>query len=120
MQMPKNTGAYVRGALVGAIALAVIGFSWGGWQTGSGAARNAAAAAHDAVVAALTPICVAGFRGQTDATAQTAGLAKAGTWERGGMVEKSGFATMPGSKAATADVAHACAEILVNPAPAKN
>jgi hypothetical protein len=31
------------------------------------------------------------------------------------MIEKSGFATMPGSTTADADVARACAEILATP-----
>ena len=36
-------------------------------------------------------------------------------WERGSTVEKSGFATMPGSKTTDSDVARACAEMLATP-----
>jgi len=120
MKMPTNTKPWIQGAVVGAIAAAIVGFSWGGWVTGGTAAKNSAAAAHDAVVAALAPICVERFRGQSDAVVRTADLTKTSSWERGTMVEKSGFATMPGSKTADSDVARACAEILATPAVPKN
>jgi len=117
--LPANTGAYLWGAFGGAVVLAVVGFSWGGWTTAGSATRNASTAAHDAVVAALAPICVERFRGQTDAIARAADLAKSSTWERGAIIEKSGFATMPGATSADADVARACATILTNPTTPK-
>jgi alpha/beta superfamily hydrolase len=120
MNMPTNTKPWIQGAVVGAIALAIAGFSWGGWVTGGAAARNSAAASHDAVVAALAPICVERFRGQSDAVVRTADLAKTSTWERGSIIEKSGYATMPGSKTADSDVARACAEMLATPAVPKS
>jgi hypothetical protein len=115
MNMPTNTKPWIQGAVVGAIALAIIGFSWGGWVTGGTSAKYSAAASHEAVVAALAPICVERFRGQSDAVVRTAALVKTSSWERGSMIEKSGFATMPGSTTADADVARACAEILATP-----
>ena len=120
MKLPENTNAYLWGAAAGAIGLAIVGFSWGGWTTGGTATRNAAVAAHDAVVTALAPICVDRFRAQTDATARIADLSKTSTWERGTIVEKGGFATMPGSKNSDSDVARACASILTNPPTPKN
>ena len=41
------------GAVAGAVALAIVGFTWGGWSTSSGAAKQAEAA----VPSALIPIC---------------------------------------------------------------
>jgi hypothetical protein len=99
----------------GAIACMIIGFTWGGWVTGGTARKDAATAAHDAVVVALAPICAAQYRTQSDAPAKIAELAKASSWERGSTVEKSGFATMPGSKTTDSDVARACAEMLATP-----
>ena len=119
MNMPTNTKPWIQGAAVGAIALAIVGFSWGGWVTGGTAAKTAATTSHDAVVAALAPICVERFRAQPDAIVKTADLVKTSSWERGNMVEKSGFATMPGSKTTDSDVARACAEILATPAVSK-
>jgi alpha/beta superfamily hydrolase len=119
MNMPTNTKPWLQGAFVGAVVLAIVGFSWGGWVTGGTATRNAAAASHDAVVAALAPICVERFREQADAVVKTDALVKTSSWERGNMVEKSGYATMPGSKMADSDVARACAELLATPAVPK-
>jgi len=119
MDMPANTKPWIQGAFVGAVVLAIVGFSWGGWVTGGTAARNAAAASHDAVVAALAPICVERFREQPDAVVKTDALVKNSSWERGNMVEKSGYATMPGSKTSDSDVARACAAILAVPAAPK-
>src|SRR5712664_4471436 len=87
----------------------------GGWVTGGTARKDAATAAHDAVVVALAPICADRFRAQGDAPAKIAELAKASSWERGSVVEKSGYALMPGSKTTDSDVARACAEMLATP-----
>lgn len=115
MKMPANTKPWLQGALFGAIALAVVGFSWGGWVTGGTSARNSATASHRAVVMALAPICVERFRSQDDAVLRTADLVGASTWERRAVIEKSGYASMPGSIGANSDVASACAEILATP-----
>lgn len=116
MKLPPNVGAYVWGALGGAVALAVVGFVWLGWVTGGTAAINAAEAAREAKVAALAPICAERFRRQADATAKIASLTSTNSlWERGSIVEKSGFATMSGSKDLESDVARACGEILAVP-----
>jgi hypothetical protein len=118
MKTPTNTKPWIQGAIVGAIALAIVGFTWGGWVTGGTAVKNSAIASHDAVIAALAPICVERFRGQADAVVRTTDLAKLSSWERGSIIEKAGFATMPGSTTADSDVARACAEILSAPAKA--
>lgn len=120
MNVPTNTKPWIQGAIVGAIAVAIVGFNWGGWVTGSSADRHATVAAHEAVVMALAPICAERFREQADAAVKTDALVKnASSWDRGNMVEKSGFATMPGSKTADSDVARACAELLATPAVPK-
>ncbi|MDI1285319.1 MAG: hypothetical protein PSV46_13080 [Reyranella sp.] len=119
MKLPENTSAYVWGAAIGAIAVAIVGFSWGGWVTGGTSMKNAATAASDAKVAVLAPICADRFRAQGDSAVKIAELAKSSSWDRGNVVEKSGFATMPGSKTTDSDVARACAEILANPTTPK-
>jgi hypothetical protein len=115
MNIPVNTKPWIQGAVVGAVACAIVGFSWGGWVTGSTATKESQTAAHDAVVAALAPVCAAQFRTQADAPAKIDALAKASSWERGSLVEKSGFAMMPGSKTSDSDVARACGEMLAVP-----
>lgn len=114
MRIPKNIGAFAWGAVSGAIVLAVVGFTSLGWVTGG----TAAAAARDSKVAALAPICAERFRRQVDASAKIASLDTAKSWERDTVIEKSGFATMAGSKSPDSDVARACAEILLTKSPA--
>lgn len=117
MAMPKNISSLVWSAAGGAVVCAIVGFSWGGWVTGGTARKEAATAAHDAVVVALAPICAARFRGQSDAAARIADLAKTSSWDRGNVIARSGYATMPGSKEADSDVARACGEMLAAPTP---
>lgn len=119
MKFPTNTKPLLWGAVAGAAACMIVGFSWGGWVTGGTARKDAATTAHDAVVVALAPICADRFRAQSDASARIAELAKASLWERGNVVEKSGFALMPGSKTTDSDVVRACAEMLATPSTPK-
>jgi hypothetical protein len=100
------------GAICGAAVLALVGFTWGGWLTGRAAERRAMERADTAVVAALTPICVAKFKQGGDAVVQFAALKKLSSWEQGAYVEKGGWATMNGSTKPNSDVARACADSL--------
>jgi len=117
MQMPKNASSLLWSAAGGAVVCAVIGFSWGGWMTGASARTASTTAAHDAVVNALAPICAERFRAQSDSAMKIAELAKTSSWDRGNVIARSGYATMPGSKEADSDVARACGEMLAAPTP---
>jgi pimeloyl-ACP methyl ester carboxylesterase len=117
MEISRETKAAVRpalwGAVAGAIALAIVGFSWGGWVTGGTAETLAKNSAATAVVAALTPICVEKFRQAADASANLVEMKKATyAWDQSKFVEKGGWATMPGSTEPNSAVAKACAESL--------
>ncbi|OGA72586.1 MAG: hypothetical protein A3G81_21470 [Betaproteobacteria bacterium RIFCSPLOWO2_12_FULL_65_14] len=119
-KLPVETKPFLWGAAAGAIALSIVGFNWGGWVTGSTAEKTAGARAEAALVAALTPICVAQFRTAPKAQASLVALKETKDWERGEYVSKGGWATMPGTPAATEpnrDVATACAEALTKVAP---
>ena len=117
MEISNETKAAVRpalwGAAGGAIALAIVGFSWGGWVTGGSAETLAKTRAATAVVAALTPICVEKFRQAVDASANLAEMKKSTySWDQSKFVEKGGWATMPGSIEPNSAVARACADSL--------
>jgi hypothetical protein len=112
MQIPPQVKPACWGAVGGAIAVAVIGFSWGGWVTGGTAETMAKERANAAVVSALTPVCVDNFREAADAKAQQLELKKAHSWERASFVEKHGWATMPGSSSTQTGVARACADLI--------
>jgi pimeloyl-ACP methyl ester carboxylesterase len=117
MNMPKlpvETTPFLWGAAAGAIALAIIGFSWGGWVTGSTAEQLASTRVDAAIVASLAPICVTQFQKGPEAMGRLAKLKEINSWEQGEFVSKGGWATMPGSsKEPNRDVASACAETLV-------
>jgi hypothetical protein len=50
-----------------------------------------------AVVAALAPICVERFHQQADAETKLVEFKKVSSWDRRSIIEKGGWATMPGS-----------------------
>jgi hypothetical protein len=112
-KLPARTRPFLWGAAAGAIALAIVGFSWGGWVTGAKAKTLAGDRAEAAVVSALAPICVAQFRKSTDPAASLAALKGADGWAQGDYVVKRGWATMPGNAAApNFNVARACAAAI--------
>jgi hypothetical protein len=100
------------GALGGAAALWIVGFSWGGWTTSATAASQAKSLADKAVVMALAPICADRFKRQADAATNLEALKKVSTWQRGSFIEKGGWATMAAGGTADSAVAGACADLL--------
>ena len=114
MQVPSELKPAFWGGAGGAIVLAIIGFTWGGWMTASTANKLAGQQADSAVVAVLTPVCVEKFLQTGDATANLAALKKISlSWEQDGFVEKGGWATRPGATSPDYALARACAEKLV-------
>jgi hypothetical protein len=111
---PGKTGPFLLGAIAGALALAIVGFSWGGWMTGYTAKELAAKSASQAVIARLTPICVAQFRKDPKAMASLEAMHAIARWQRAEYVSRNGWATMPGSTNEPASgVAAACADALI-------
>jgi hypothetical protein len=114
MQVPSETKPAIWGAAGGAVALAIVGFTWGGWMTNGTANKLADERADSAVVAVLTPICVEKFQQSGDAIANLAALKKiSSSWEQGNFIEKGGWATRPGATSGDYVLARACAEKLV-------
>ena len=113
MTLPPQTGSILLGAAGGAFLLALVGFSFGGWVTGSTAAELARQQADKAVVAALAPICVDKFRQAANADENLGRLKDISyAWGRGTYVSKGGWATLPGYNEPNSGVAQACAEML--------
>ena len=100
------------GVVVGAIGTMIIGFSWLGWTLGSTAERMAVERTNSAVVAALTPSCVASFMGQPSASSKLAEFQKIESWKQREFIEAGGWATSRGDKTPNSGVANACAETL--------
>jgi len=102
------------GAVGGAAALAILGFTWGGWVTGGSAQRSADNLASAAVVTALAPICLNQFQRTADSGVQLAALKKVSSYDQTSLVEKAGWATMPGGTSPSVGVAKACAGLIAN------
>ena len=113
MKLTPNIERILWGALGGAVALAGVGFTYGGWMTGGKAAEMAQRQADNAVIAALTPICVENFRHAANADGNLAKLNAINySSEKSTFVAQGGWATFPGKSEPQSAVAQACAEIL--------
>jgi hypothetical protein len=115
MQVPAAVKPAIWGAIGGAVAAIIIGFSWGGWVTGGTAGRMATTSAQDATVLALTPLCVVKAEQQPE---QLVLLKKESSWGRGDFVVKAGWVANVNEKYRT-EVARACGTALVEALDAK-
>ncbi len=117
-KIPEWVKPGVWGGIVGAVVIAIIGFS-ASWVVTSGTANEQAERrAQQAVIAAMTPFCVAQFKkvAEEEQVTHLAALQKEDYWKQGDYIEKQGWATMPGSKKPNNKVADACAEELLKAA----
>lgn len=112
MKSPIWLKPALMGAGAGAVAVAILGFAWGGWMTESKAAELAASKSRMAVVAALVPICLEQSRVDPKMDQTMASLKAASPYERSRMLMDAGWATMPGASDADRSVAQACAREL--------
>ncbi len=101
------------GAVGGGIVLAIIGFAWAGWVTGSTAQKMAEELAQKVVVGRLAPICVEQYNQDSEKDQKLKELKEESSFKRRDYVAKQGWATMPGEKEADSKVAGKCAELLV-------
>lgn len=116
MNIPAEMKPTLWGIAGGAVATAIVGFAWLGWVTGGKAEQAASDRAKAAVVTALAPICAERFQGASDAATNLTALRSAESWNRADLVQKGGWATMPGSNGPdqVAAVAKACALLLAS------
>ena len=112
MNTPEWLKPGIYGAVVGAVFIGFVGFSWGGWVTGGGADKMANSMAHDNVIAALLPVCLDMSQTDTDRVAKLATIREAATYKRRDAVMDAGWATMPGSEVPNRDLAQACTAAL--------
>jgi hypothetical protein len=110
MKTPEWLRPGLYGAACGAAALAVIGFSWGGWVTGGTARTMAADQSKADVVTALSLICVDQSKRDPQLAERIAAIKAASSWNRGDLVMKNGWATMPGTTEGNSQVAKDCAD----------
>jgi hypothetical protein len=115
MQIPEWIKPAAWGAVAGAVAIAIVGFS-ADWVVTSGTAAEIAEKKSDeAVLAALTPVCVAQFEMESSDAQSThlAALNAETTWKQGDYIGQHGWATMPGTEKSNDKLAKACANKLL-------
>ena len=108
MNTPEWLKPALQGAAGGAAALAIVGFTWGGWVTGGAAKEMASNQARLEVVAALVPICIEQSVQDPQVVETLARLKDASSYKRPDMLMTAGWATMPGSSDPDRRVASAC------------
>jgi hypothetical protein len=113
MQLPMWIKPMAWGVVLGAVGIMIVGFSWMGWTLSHTTTRLVAEGSEAAVVAALTPFCVSSYLKQPDAAKNLALLrADTSSYTQRDLIEKAGFATMPGKTEPSSGVAAACANAL--------
>ena len=112
MNIPEWPKPMTLGILVGAIAVSVAGFSWGGWVTEKNAAALANTQSHNKVISALVPICIDMSRNDAERIGKLAELRRTSTYQRGTVLMETGWATVPGTDTANRDLAQACLAAL--------
>ena len=111
----KNTKCMVPSiisAVAGALALAFVGFVFGGWVTSGKSMVVADEMARKQVVAAMVPICIEQSKRDPDAAAKLADLKAAVSYNRNDMLMQTGWATMPGSSEPLRMVGEKCMDEL--------
>jgi hypothetical protein len=98
-----------RKVLFGLAVAVLAGFSFGYWAGNEEGRKLARAAAADARQQLAAAVCTERFLRQREAAARLAALMQAGWDERGELVAKGGWATMPDRPEPSAAVAARCA-----------
>jgi hypothetical protein len=120
MNMPQWLKPCIYGALIGAVFVGVVGFTWGGWVTGGNANERAMAMSRGDVVAAMVPVCLDMARSDPARADKLAQIRAASTFlipmmladQRRDALMQTGWATMPGTDAPNRDIAQACLAAL--------
>jgi hypothetical protein len=112
MELPSVVKPGLWGAAAGAVAMAVVGFSYLGWTTASTAEKLAQDTANTAVVAALVPYCVVKAQADPNLATLTKFQTEQSSYSRSDIVMKAGWATMDGATSGNDALARACAEKL--------
>ncbi len=112
MKTPAWLGTALKGAAVGGVVLAAVGFTWGGWVTGETAREMASKQARLELVAALVPICLEQSKQDPRVVETLAKIKDASSYQRSSLVMDAGWATMPGSSDPNRSVAAECLKKL--------
>lgn len=108
MTFPEWTKPGVYGALVGAVTVSILGFSWGGWTTAGSAQEMADSLAAEQVTLAMVPVCLGLSEADAESVEKLATLQETSNFQRSKAMMETGWATLPGTDAPSRDLADAC------------
>lgn len=118
MNTPEWIKPAAYGAVAGGIAVAIVGFMWGGWVTGGSAAARAQLAADTSRTDLAAAVCVQQFLADDDARAKLAQIQQLpSASQQRTFIEAGGWATMPDSEAVSRPTATLCARMLSGLSP---
>ena len=117
MTTPEWLKPGVYGALLGAAALAVVGFSWGGWVTGGTAQDRAKNLSHETLTTAMVPVCLEMARSDPQRLAKLETIRAASRYQKRDALVDAGWATVPGADGPDRDIAQACLAAIDLDAP---
>ena len=112
MELPSGLKPGLWGAVAGAIAMSIVGFSYLDWTTAATANKLAQDTANAAVVAALVPFCVVKAEADPNQATLTKFQTETSSYSRSDIVLKAGWATLDGKVNGNDALARACAEKL--------
>jgi hypothetical protein len=112
MEIPSGVKPGLWGAAGGAIAMAVVGFSYLGWTTASTSEKLAQDTANTAVVTAMVPFCVVKAQADPNGAILTKFQAEQSSYSRSDIVMKAGWASFDSKTTGSDALARACAEKL--------
>jgi hypothetical protein len=100
-------------AIVGAILISIVGFSWLGWVLESTAQLEAKQMSEEDVNDRLAKICIYQAIQDPGKDLKLEELKEKSSYERDDYVMKQGWATMPGEEEPERGVADKCAELIL-------
>jgi hypothetical protein len=112
MEVPVWIKPALWGAVVGAIGMAIVGFSQLGWKTAGSAEQSAQDRADTAVVAAMVPFCVIKAQQDPDKAVLVKLRAEDSSYTRDEMVTKAGWAKVGSDASPDGALVNACSEKL--------
>lgn len=95
-----------------AVLTMIVGFTFGGWVTGSTATEMAATAADEARAKLVASVCVEKFTTSTGFAVDLAKLKETNSWARSDMLEDGGWVTLAGMEEPLDDAAELCSDKL--------
>ena len=106
--------SFTGNAIVGAIVISIVGFSWLGWVLESTANQNAKQMSEEAVMISLANICAYQASQDPGKDLKLKEMINQSSWIRGDYVKKQGWSTIAGKEEPENGVADKCAELLMD------